>query len=82
MTPIEPKQRPCPDRDQKMQAEIQAFLDAGCDAAELWKDESVTTGRNVDLYARACRRMRIEYGKYDLCQRRGKVIIKKRGVIV
>lgn len=82
MTPIEPKTVGISERSKKVQEEIQAFIDANCECAEVWKDETVGTGRNVDIYKKELRVMRIPYGIYEVVQRQGRVIIKKKGVIV
>ena len=82
MTPIEPKITGISVRSKKVQEEIQAFIDANCECAEVWKDETVGTGRNVEIYKRELRAMRIPVLTYDVVQRKGKVIIKKRGVNV
>lgn len=80
MKPLEIMTPVISERQQKMIDEVQQFIDAGCEAAELWKDDNVTTSRNVDLYERTLRLMQVPVRTYDICQRRGKVIIKKHGV--
>lgn len=76
MTPIQ-EYRITSERDQKMISEIEEFLAAGCQAAELWKDETVGSERNVQLYYRAARRMGVKSGLISFHQKRGNIIVRR-----
>lgn len=80
MTPIVIKEPKHKERERMMVEELQAYLDAGCDAAELQMDASVCIGRNVELYKKAARAMQIDiYNNYAIGQYHGNVVIKKTG---
>ena len=61
MTPIteyELKNKPS-ERTLKVESEINEFVQADCEMAYVWFDENVTIGRNVNIYKRALRHLRI-----------------------
>lgn len=63
------------ERSIKVQNEINEFVQADCEMAYVWIDENVTIGRNVDIYKRALRHLRI----FDIkaFQKNHKVVLKK-----
>ena len=46
------------ERDKKVVREIEDFAESDCKFAYVWSDETVSLGRNVDIYKRAIRRLR------------------------
>lgn len=46
------------ERDKKVVREIEDFAESDCKLAYVWSDETVSLGRNVDIYKRAIRRLR------------------------
>ena len=46
------------ERDKKVGREIEDFAESDCKLAYVWSDETVSLGRNVDIYKRAIRRLR------------------------
>ena len=46
------------ERDKKIVREIEDFAESDCKLAYVWSDETVSLGRNVDIYKRAIRRLR------------------------
>lgn len=46
------------ERDKKVVCEIEDFAESDCKLAYVWSDETVSLGRNVDIYKRAIRRLR------------------------
>ena len=44
--------------DKKVVREIEDFAESDCKLAYVWSDETVSLGRNVDIYKRAIRRLR------------------------
>lgn len=46
------------ERDKKVVREIEDFAESDCKLAYVWSDETVSFGRNVDIYKRAIRRLR------------------------
>lgn len=46
------------ERDKKVVREIEDFAESDCKLAYVWSDETVSLGRNVDIYKRAIRKLR------------------------
>ena len=46
------------ERYKKVVREIEDFAESDCKLAYVWSDETVSLGRNVDIYKRAIRRLR------------------------
>lgn len=46
------------ERDKKVVREIEDFAESDCKLAYVWSDETVSLGRNVDIYKKAIRRLR------------------------
>ena len=46
------------ERDKKVVREIEDFAESDCKLAYVWSDETVSLGRNVDIYKRAIRWLR------------------------
>ena len=46
------------ERDKKVVREIEDFAESDCKLAYVWSDETVSLGRNMDIYKRAIRRLR------------------------
>ena len=45
-------------KEKKVVREIEDFAESDCKLAYVWSDETVSLGRNVDIYKRAIRRLR------------------------
>lgn len=61
------------ERSIKVASEINEFVQTDCEMAYVWFDENVTIGRNVDIYKRALRQLRI----FDI-----KVVQKNKKVVL
>lgn len=60
----------------RMMSEIQEFLDAGCDAAELWFCPTMDGGVNRDYYLRAARRLGLGCHVVEFHVRRGHIFVE------
>lgn len=63
------------ERSIKVASEINEFVQADCEMAYVWFDENVTIGRNVDIYKRALRQLRIF--EIKVVQKNKKVVLIK-----
>lgn len=63
------------ERDKKVVREIEDFAESDCKLAYVWSDETVSLGRNVDIYKRAIRRLR----KFNINvkQKNKQIVLKK-----
>ena len=78
MTPIEnPNTTNVSERDAKMQSEIKAFLECGCEWAEMWADENVVPQRNVQLYYKNARQMRVT-NEIEFCNKKHKTLAHRK----
>lgn len=65
------------ERDKKVVREIEDFAESDCKLAYVWSDETVSLGRNVDIYKRAIRRLR----KFNINvkQKNKQIMLEKNG---
>lgn len=65
------------ERDKKVVREIEDFAESNCKLAYVWSDETVSLGRNVDIYKRAIRRLR----KFNINvkQKNKQIMLEKNG---
>lgn len=63
------------ERDKKVIREIEDFAESDCKLAYVWSDETVSLGRNVDIYKRAIRRL-IKFN-INVKQKNKQIMLKK-----